>query len=390
MTAEAQVRTDTPATGSVPSDHQASGHNVDKPNPQAEPKPAKKKDPYFSNAKFLLILMVVCGHSWSGLISESHSVRAFYMTLYDFHMPAFILLCGFFSKSFVGRPDQLKRLVTGTLAPYLVFSLLYAALRIWTEDTFHPNLLTPYYLTWFLAALFVWRVTSPVWRIIKHPIVVSTVISIGAVMIDLPDVMDIGRILQFLPFFVAGMYLKREHFEMLKRPLIRYTATALSLAVIVTSFAFGGELNRNWVYFNEGAEQMDLDRTTALPLKLLLLATSITLVITFLSWVPDRQLPFSKLGEYTMYTYLLHGFVVMSIEDGFGLYEPPFVHSAIGAITVTLAALSLGLLLMTKPIRWLTRPLIEPKLNWLLKMPDPPTKPPPQPPQTAAPPQPTS
>jgi fucose 4-O-acetylase-like acetyltransferase len=310
---------------------------------------------------------VVCGHSWAGLIGESHSVRAFYMTVYDFHMPAFILLCGYFSQSFSAKPGQLRRVITGIVVPYVIFSIFYGALRGWVDGEINWNVLVPYYLLWFLAALFVWRMTAPVWRVLRHPVLVATAISIGAMMMDLPGVLDLGRVLQFLPFFVAGMFLERRHFEMLKRPLIRYGGLLLSAGIVSTFFALGGDLDRNWVYFNEGAAQMHLSPTVALPMKLVLMATSVTLLITFFAWVPDRKLPITKLGEYTMYAYLLHGFFVKSAEDGLGWYEYPFMHTALGAVTVTVAAVSLALLLMTKPVRLLTRPFVEPKLTWLFK-----------------------
>lgn len=346
-------------------------HNAQRPAPEPVPQtaPKKAKDPYFSNAKLLLIIGVVCGHSWAGLISESHSVRAFYMTLYDFHMPAFILLCGYFSKSFTGRPDQLRRLVTGVVAPYLIFSILYGGLRLWIDGEFNPSLLKPYYLTWFLAALFVWRITSPLWRLMRHPVAIAIVISIGSITMELPSWLDLGRVLQFLPFFVAGMYLKREHFEVLKRPLIRYTLTVLSLGVVSTAFMYGGDLNRNWIYFNEGAGQMDIGPGTALSLKLVLMVTSVILLATFFAWIPDKQTWFTRLGEFTMFTFLLHGFIVKAAEDGLHLYDHPIVHTAIGAVAVTLLAVGLAFLLMSKPVRWLTGPIIEPKLNWLLRPP---------------------
>jgi len=334
----------------------------------APTKPAeKKRDAYFSNAKLALIVLVVVGHAWSPLTSQSFSVNAFYMTLYAFHMPAFILLCGYFSRSFTGRPDQLRRVLTGIVAPYVIFSLLYGLFRVWIDGEFSWSLLYPYYLTWFLAALFVWRVTSPIWKVVRYPILVATLISIGALMMDLPDVFDIGRILQFLPFFVVGLFLRREHFEYLKRPFVKYPAIALSLVVVGLAYLFAGDLNTNWIYFNEGAEQMDVSRLTALPIKLVLMAVSVILLVTFFAWIPDRAMPWTSLGEATMYVFLLHGFITRGANYGMGWYDNEFVHTAAGAVTVTLMAVGLAFLLMSPPVRWLTRPLVEPKLDWLLR-----------------------
>ena len=350
----------TPPRPAGDSDGISAEHSTERPRP-------KTRDPYFSNAKLLLILSVVCGHTWAGLISDSHTVRALYLTLYDFHMPAFILLCGYFSKSFVARPDQIRRVLTGVLAPYLIFCVLYGLHRMTWGDEFSANVLTPYYLLWFLAALFVWRLTSPIWRVVRHPVLIATAISVAAIFISLPGVLELGRVLQFLPFFVAGMFLERRHFELLKRPLPRAGLTVGALLIVAGAFFFGGELDRQWIYFNEGAEQMDLSPLSALPTKLVVMATAVVLVAAFLSWVPDRRFRLSGLGDQTMYAFLLHGFVVKAARENTALFDTAFVHTPLGEMTLTVGAVLVGLVLMAAPVRWLTRPFVEPRLDWLLR-----------------------
>lgn len=329
----------------------------------------KARDPYFSNAKLALIILVVIGHAWSPLRSESTSATAFYMTLYAFHMPAFILLCGYFSKSFTARPDQLRRMLTGILVPYAIFSLLYGIMRHWTGEQGGAgwSLLEPYYVTWFLAALFVWRLTSPFWRMVRQPILIAVLISIGAIMMNLPEVFAAGRILQFLPFFVVGMFLRREHFDALRRPLVRLAGLAVFAGVLSTAYLLGGELDNSWIYFNAGAEQMDLSATEALPIKLTLTLVAGLLTASFFAWIPDRQLPLTKLGDMTMYAFLLHGFLIKLANHTWGWYDYPLVNSPIGAILVTALAIGFTLVLCSAPVRWLTRPAVEPNLNWLLR-----------------------
>ena len=58
------------------------------------------RDSFFDNAKFILIFFVVLGH----LIEPYAPTVPFYKTLfvfiYFFHMPAFVLISGYFSKKF--------------------------------------------------------------------------------------------------------------------------------------------------------------------------------------------------------------------------------------------------------------------------------------------------
>jgi hypothetical protein len=72
----------------------------------------KQRDAFFDNAKYLAIVFVAMGTPGNRSRATAEC-RALYMVVYSFHMPAFILISGYFSRSFDMRPDRLKRLVTG-------------------------------------------------------------------------------------------------------------------------------------------------------------------------------------------------------------------------------------------------------------------------------------
>lgn len=69
---------------------------------------ALKRESYFDNAKFILIFLVVFGHFLQTFIADYAGVRVLYIYIYTFHMPAFVLISGFFAKSF-GKPGYLKK-----------------------------------------------------------------------------------------------------------------------------------------------------------------------------------------------------------------------------------------------------------------------------------------
>src|SRR6478752_5745052 len=58
---------------------------------------AKQRDAFFDNAKYLAIVLVAVAHSWVPVMDGSRTARALYMVVYTFHMPAFILISGYFS-----------------------------------------------------------------------------------------------------------------------------------------------------------------------------------------------------------------------------------------------------------------------------------------------------
>ncbi|YCK41954.1 acyltransferase family protein [Actinomadura sp. ATCC 39365] len=62
-------------------------------------RPATARDPFFDNAKYLAIVLVVCGH----LIEDQRDAplaHALYFYVYVFHMPLFIVLSGYLSRNF--------------------------------------------------------------------------------------------------------------------------------------------------------------------------------------------------------------------------------------------------------------------------------------------------
>ncbi len=85
----------------------------------SDARPAIQRDAFFDNAKYLAIVLVAMGHAWEPLTDHSRAAEALYMVVYTFHMPAFILISGYFSRSFDMRPDRLQRLVTGIAVPYV-------------------------------------------------------------------------------------------------------------------------------------------------------------------------------------------------------------------------------------------------------------------------------
>ncbi|KFN92323.1 membrane protein [Tetragenococcus muriaticus PMC-11-5] len=87
----------------------------------------KKRDPYFDNAKFLLMILVVFGHMMQPFIENEQWNHDLYYTIFSFHMPAFIFISGFFAKSF----DPQKRAPVATsfqkfIVPYIFFQWTYS------------------------------------------------------------------------------------------------------------------------------------------------------------------------------------------------------------------------------------------------------------------------
>lgn len=321
------------------------------------------RDPFFDNAKFLLIVLVVIGHNWYPLIGQSRAVKAAYMVVYAFHMPAFILLSGYFSRTFEARPEQVRKLIRGVLLPYAVFEIAYLAVVAKADrQPFRPDLFTyPSFLCWFLIALFVWRLTTPVWRAVPKPVLVAVLVSLAAGLMNVSTDLALSRILQFLPWFVAGLCMEREHFKWLHRRAVRLWAAAVLITALPVSYMLAPDANADWLDMQTNAAGLGVGTVEYLAIRLGLLAVGALLVAAALALIPGRRLRLTVLGAYTMYPFLLHGLVVKTAQ-GLGLYATVANSGPVAVVTLTLAAVALALLLTTPPVRKLVGWAVEPRV----------------------------
>ena len=327
---------------------------------------ARPRDPFFDNAKYLAIVLVAIGHSWEPLRSGSRSVTALYTLVYAVHMPAFIVISGYFSRSFRATPPQIRRLLTGIVVPYVVFETAYTLFTRWTDH--QPDravsLLDPLYLTWFLAALFVWRLTTPVWNHVRHPLSLALAVAMLATLSpSIGNDLDLQRVLQFLPYFVLGLSLKPEHFQLVRRPEVRQLAVPVFVCALAVAYWSVPRFDYSWLFHNASAEQLGAPDWEGPLMTLALFACSTLLVACFLAWVPRRRTWFTALGAGTLYGYLLHGFVAQGAKS-WGWYGPSWVQGPLGEITVTVVAAAVVTALCAPPVRRAFRFAMEPEMRW--------------------------
>ncbi|MFF4014854.1 acyltransferase family protein [Streptomyces sp. NPDC001843] len=335
------------------------------PAPQTAPARAQQRDPFFDNAKYLAIVLVAMGHAWEPLRSDSRTVTALYTVVYAFHMPAFIIVSGYFSRGFDASPAKIRRLVTGVAVPYVVFETAYTFFTRWSDGV--PDrpisLLDPLYLTWFLAALFIWRLTTPLWQLVRRPLPLALVLAMLATLSpSIGKDLDLQRALQFLPYFVLGLSLRPEHFRMVRRRAVRVASVVVFAGASAAAYWAAPRNDYVWLFHRDSAEELGAPSWYGPVMTLAVFGVSLALVACFLAWVPGRRTWFTTLGAGTLYGYLLHGFVVQAANhwdwSGHGWARQP-----LGEIAATLVAGLVVTVLCTAPVRRVLRFAVEPKLD---------------------------
>ncbi|MDT0301666.1 acyltransferase family protein [Streptomonospora wellingtoniae] len=331
--------------------------------------PGTQRDALLDNAKFLLIVLVVVGHAIEPMTDETRLADALYYWVYLFHMPAFVLISGYLSKSFDASGRRIDKLLTTVAAPYLLFWGIYALVSLATGRALPDSPLEPLWLTWFLAALFVWRMTVPLWNRVRWPFAVSVAISLLGGAVTTGDVLDVSRIVSLLPFFVAGLVLRPDHLDLLKQTWVRVWSAGVVAATAAMCWIHLETLSREWVYWRQSIVDRDMEfLPVGLPGRLMFMVLAFALTAAVLSLTPRRATHFTRLGALTMYVFLLHGLLVRG-ADALGWYD--FAGSALGdhaALGVTAAlAVAASYLLCTPWVRRAAGWAVEPRVRWALR-----------------------
>ncbi|MFF2012216.1 acyltransferase family protein [Streptomyces sp. NPDC058195] len=332
--------------------------------------PAKRREAYFDNVKYLAIVLVAVAHSWEPVMEGSRTARALYMVAYTFHMPAFIIISGYFSRSFDMSAAKVKRLVTGVAVPYVVFETAYSLFK-WCAgdgDDGAISLLDPWFLTWFLIALFVWRLTTPIWQALRHPLPVALVIAmLASLSPSIGDDLDLQRVLQFLPFFVLGLQLRPEHFRLVHRREVRMLAVPLFAGAVGLAYWAAPRMQLGWFYRSNSAQEMGAPWWSGAVMTLLMFGAALLLTVGFLAWVPRRRLWFTALGAGTICGYLLHGFLIKGAGYAgvFDVYD--WLAAPVGLVLVSVVAAVAVTLMCTPPVRRALRVVTEPDMSWAFR-----------------------
>ncbi|MDO5663513.1 MAG: acyltransferase family protein [Brachybacterium sp.] len=350
------------------------------PAPATGPVPRpRRRVPFWDNARFACIVLVVLGHGIQRLIYDSDISYAFYLWIYAFHMPAFALISGYFSKSASPTRRQMSRVITDILLPYVIFESLWTLTKWLVEGQANPNPTQPSWTLWFLLALGIFRLVLPYLALLRRPLLWSLAISIGVgYLTNVDSTFSLSRTLGLLFFFTLGWWM-REHDIVRRFGLIDFRPWWLRTSAVAV-LAFWGfacwfwlplwqEMDlRHWFFYDDSYADLGGEQWWAGGIRLALMLLALVLSAAFFALVPRRAQWWTTLGQYTMYVYLLHSFVLYPFRESGVLrgLDPTWIWLPL----VTVLSVGVAFLLASRPVRTVFRPLVEPRPRWLFADPE--------------------
>ena len=266
------------------------------------------RDNRIDSLKGLLIILVVLGHFITTLDNSNIINHAVMGLIYVFHMPLFILVSGYFTKS----PEQqtardLWRGVLNIAITLAVFQLLNS---IWVSfagrDFFKALRTVPFGVLWYLMSLIFWRILlyytpKPLLRRPWLYLAIALALSILCGLTHLGTFLSLQRTLNFFVFFLLGYYYRQGALNdrWWKNNVLHIATVVVLLPIIFWLFPRCGNVMN-------GADHYDL---SGVPEKALILTCSIAMSLLVFNIVRDWK-PLRFIGKDSLFYFLYHMFII--------------------------------------------------------------------------------
>lgn len=327
------------------------------------------RDPWFDNARWLAGSLVVMIHLNDTLMSSSTLAGWLHGALHPARIPLFAILVGYFTARIPTARDY-SNLIRTIIAPFLIMTLLHLGLNLWWGSRPLLRPLSAPYTLWFMWSVIAWRLLVPVVTRFRYPMLLAIAVSVVSGVFEGYSAFSLHRTLGLLPFVILGSCLHNSNDDWLRRRTRRKTTVALA---IVTAWVAGVTLTKHWSVYNGATLGMWGDYPSGIsgtasgmlfrPFLLLSVAAASLAVLHLMPRRRIRWISYIGAGGFTI--YLLHGLVIRLLRRA-GLL-PTSGEDWWVVPSMVLLAFALAALLGSRPVRWLARPLVRPKLNWLLR-----------------------
>ena len=282
-------------------------------------------------ARGTLILLVVWGH----LIERNGFDSSLYFAIYIFHIPAFAMLSGMFSKPRIDASEAL-RITQRLLFPLIAFQILYYfALDSWAPDRLFGTFTTAW-IIWFLLSLMTWKLILPLALRLPFPFVLSMfAVLIAGFFVEIGLEFSLSRTVVFFPAFLFGhLYGTKILAAVVEH---RFALAMVFVTLLCVALLASEHVSIHWLWGARSYSEIPLE-TPGVIYRAVAISTGILASVAFLAIVPSRSRSLAFLGQNTMPVYLLHGFPVIlfwTFEVQLGIGFPFMLTTAVLTLVIS-------------------------------------------------------
>lgn len=261
-----------------------------------------KRDAYFDNVRFFLMLCVVLCHGLEHFRSMSIFVKSLHNIILLFVMPLFVFVSGFFAKSMAIEDSPKRKRIINLIILYLVSQIIKC--MILNKYT----LIKPQYANWYLLCIIAWYTILPLLNEIK-PLNIALISIVFGLLIGIEkegmNILQVSRMFCFFPFFIIGYSLKKEHIELIReKKIIGLVGTVFCSFAIL--FLMDKGLPLSVLHANKCYSEMKLSIMLGITYRMLWYLLSSIMGISVLSVIPKNKTFFTVYGTRTLPIYIIH------------------------------------------------------------------------------------
>jgi fucose 4-O-acetylase-like acetyltransferase len=268
----------------------------------------------------------------------------------------------------------MTKVITDIIVPYVIMESIWTLVQFVVEGKKEFNPTQPSWTLWFLLALGIFRLILPYLALLKFPLLIAIVASVGVgFFANVDSTFSLSRAIGILPFFVLGWKLNEWGLVDRWRRVavggrwVRVVAVAILAAwllVVVSNIKFWREIDlRYWFFYDDSYRGLGEDQWWAGAVRLGLIVLAVLLTGAFFALIPRRETWITDFGTSTMYVYLLHSFVLYPLRET-GILKDEH-SSATWLLSMILACIAIAIALSSPIVRRVFHPIIEPKPRWL-------------------------
>lgn len=274
-------------------------------------KKADNRDHAIDLIKGIMICLVVFGHLIRGPISAEPGLFGYiHYFIYCVHMPVFVFVSGYLSKSGISA----RKLIKDLLLPYVLINIPILIVQAIQTGISVSDLFTPWQHTWYIMSLLCWRILCNLSRD-KLPwlIIVSIAAAVGGVFLSslVWYILSLGRTMMMFPLFAVGRIITPEQLK--KWSDNRWKGLGLILFVIIAEVLLlvCNTVGVKWATHDYPAS------LTELGLKYLFFFLSVILFVGMYCLINAkyRQNRIERWGRNSMTVYLFHLFICMALQS---------------------------------------------------------------------------
>ena len=300
------------------------------------------------NIKAILIFLVVLGHLCN--LHNQGFINFLFIVIYFFHMPAFVFCSGYFS-----RPRNKKVIIKYLMLYIGMQTIYYLFCNYCIGEDKKLTYCTPYRSLWFLLALFAWNILLIFFDTNNRKKQILMILSalifgllIGYISYPSLNIFSISRIFVYLPFFLMGYYIKKNNITLLWKEKLsnnKVISVVLMIGIVGTLFYLWQNYKQwdyEWLYGSISYKAGGYGPKERVAQYIV----AILCIISLLWFIPNKKYKLTYIGKYTLIIYLLHNFIIETIESMKILSNNPYIF----LLQTTIIAVILTIILPILPI----------------------------------------